>query len=302
MGVLPQPIDRPPTSARQARPSASDQRRVVLDEYFHAVSRDRERTAAAGRSRRCRVRGVDHWGRDARRSRPAAEWVFCATHGPGHVSCQRRADPQATRRSSRSASRRRSRASSERFLSAARKQLLRLFPVLPKRPGHRKRGERLSDAIEALGGVFAHDSPGSRPTCSWSTRRRSSLPGASRLRGAASSPTPTTATAQAQPLRLGLSPARAVHARGDATRAQPHLSEGKQVRGLPGESSSARIGYRYGLWRYCGVKISFRCLNLPKRIAPRARGLHAACRTVQMWCRRRRLCRRRIRPERTWKI
>ena len=72
-----------------------------------------------------------------------------------------------------------------------------LFPVLPKRPGHRERGERLSDAIEALGGVFAHDSPGSRPTCSWSTRRRSSLPGASRLRGAASSPTPTTATAQA---------------------------------------------------------------------------------------------------------
>src|SRR5436305_9568843 len=37
-----------------------------------------------------------------------------------------------------------------------------LFPVLPKRPGHRERGERLSDAIEALGGVFAHDSPGSQ--------------------------------------------------------------------------------------------------------------------------------------------
>jgi hypothetical protein len=43
----------------------------------------------------------------------------------------------------------------------ARKQLAHhLFPVLPKRPGFHKRRERLSDAIEALTGVFACDSPG----------------------------------------------------------------------------------------------------------------------------------------------
>jgi len=125
-----------------------------------------------------------------------------------------------------------------------------LFPVLPKRPGHRERGERLSDAIEALGGVFAHDSPGSQANLllvdstpiesarSVETTRRSQLADADY--GYRASP---------QPLRLGLPPARAVHARGDATRAQPHLSEGKRVRGLPGESSGARIGYRYGLWR-----------------------------------------------------
>ena len=269
MGVLPQPIDRPPTSARQARPSASDQRRVVLDEYFHAVSRDRERTAAAGRSRRCRVRGVDHWGRDARRPRPAAEWVFCATHGPGHVSCQRRADPQATRRSSRSASRRRSRASSERFLSAARKQLLRLFPVLPKRPGHRKRGERLSDAIEALGGVFAHDSPGSQANLL--------LVDSTPIESARSVETTRAQPARRRRLRLPRKPTAATSGTFGCTR----CSRWRRYHALNLTSAEAstcefclasRAQHASDTDTDYAVKISFRCLNLPKRVAPRPRG------------------------------
>ena len=50
--------------------------------------------------------------------------------------------------------------SDERFLGAARTRLCHLFPLLPQRPGYYKRRERLSDAIEALIGVFARDSPG----------------------------------------------------------------------------------------------------------------------------------------------
>jgi len=50
--------------------------------------------------------------------------------------------------------------SDQRFLKAARKQLLHLFPVLPKRPGYLKRRQLLSDTIEALIGEFARDSPG----------------------------------------------------------------------------------------------------------------------------------------------
>jgi hypothetical protein len=52
--------------------------------------------------------------------------------------------------------------SDARFLKAARKQLLHLFPVLPKRPGYLKRRQRLSDTIEWLISVFASDSPGFR--------------------------------------------------------------------------------------------------------------------------------------------
>ena len=51
-------------------------------------------------------------------------------------------------------------ASDERFLKVARKQLLHLFPRLPKRSGFHKRRDRLSDTIEQLIGVFASDSPG----------------------------------------------------------------------------------------------------------------------------------------------
>ncbi len=40
--------------------------------------------------------------------------------------------------------------SDERFLRTARKQLAHLFPRLPKRPGFRKRRDRLADTIEAL--------------------------------------------------------------------------------------------------------------------------------------------------------
>lgn len=47
-----------------------------------------------------------------------------------------------------------------RFLAVAGKRLTHLFPRLPKRPGYYKRRERLSDTIEALIAVFAHDSPG----------------------------------------------------------------------------------------------------------------------------------------------
>ena len=47
-----------------------------------------------------------------------------------------------------------------RFLAAARKRLVHLFPVLPKRPGYHKRRQALSDTIEALIAVFARDSPG----------------------------------------------------------------------------------------------------------------------------------------------
>jgi Transposase DDE domain len=50
--------------------------------------------------------------------------------------------------------------SDQRFLAVARKRLTHLFPLLPKRSGYYKRRERLSDAIEQLIGVFAHDSPG----------------------------------------------------------------------------------------------------------------------------------------------
>jgi hypothetical protein len=50
--------------------------------------------------------------------------------------------------------------SDERFLAVAGKRLTHLFPRLPKRPGYYKRRERLSDTIEALIAVFAHDSPG----------------------------------------------------------------------------------------------------------------------------------------------
>lgn len=50
--------------------------------------------------------------------------------------------------------------SDERFLKVARKQLRHLFPRLPKRPGFRKRRDRLADTIEALTEVFASDSPG----------------------------------------------------------------------------------------------------------------------------------------------
>ncbi len=50
--------------------------------------------------------------------------------------------------------------SDERFLAVARQRLGHLFPLLPKRPGYHKRRQRLSDAIEALLGVFARDSPG----------------------------------------------------------------------------------------------------------------------------------------------
>lgn len=49
--------------------------------------------------------------------------------------------------------------SDERFLKVARKQLGHLFPLLPKRPGFRKRRDRLADTIEALIEVFASDSP-----------------------------------------------------------------------------------------------------------------------------------------------
>jgi transposase len=51
-------------------------------------------------------------------------------------------------------------ASDERFLIVARKQLVHLFPRLPKRPGFHKRRDRLSDTIEELIAVFASDSPG----------------------------------------------------------------------------------------------------------------------------------------------
>ena len=50
--------------------------------------------------------------------------------------------------------------SDERFLKVAGKQLKHLFPRLPKRPGFRKRRDRLADTIEALIEVFASDSPG----------------------------------------------------------------------------------------------------------------------------------------------
>lgn len=50
--------------------------------------------------------------------------------------------------------------SDERFLKAARKRLIHLFPVLPKRSGYLKRRQQLSDEIEALIGEFARDSPG----------------------------------------------------------------------------------------------------------------------------------------------
>ncbi len=50
--------------------------------------------------------------------------------------------------------------SDERFLGVARKQLVHLFPRLPKRPGFHKRRGRLADTIEQLIGVFANDSPG----------------------------------------------------------------------------------------------------------------------------------------------
>ncbi len=50
--------------------------------------------------------------------------------------------------------------SDERFLAVAGKRLVHLFPRLPRRPGYYKRRERLSDAIEALIAVFAHQSPG----------------------------------------------------------------------------------------------------------------------------------------------
>ena len=50
--------------------------------------------------------------------------------------------------------------SDERFLKVAGKQLRHLFPRLPKRPGFRKRRDRLADTIEALIEVFASDSPG----------------------------------------------------------------------------------------------------------------------------------------------
>ena len=50
--------------------------------------------------------------------------------------------------------------SDERFLMVARKQLVHLFPRLTQRSGFHKRRDRLSDTIEALIGVFAHDSPG----------------------------------------------------------------------------------------------------------------------------------------------
>lgn len=50
--------------------------------------------------------------------------------------------------------------SDERFLKTARKQLAHLFPRLPKRPGFRKRRDRLADTIEALTEVLASDSPG----------------------------------------------------------------------------------------------------------------------------------------------
>jgi hypothetical protein len=50
--------------------------------------------------------------------------------------------------------------SDERFLIVARKQLIHLFPRLPKRPGFHKRRDRLSDTIEELIAVFASDSPG----------------------------------------------------------------------------------------------------------------------------------------------
>jgi len=50
--------------------------------------------------------------------------------------------------------------SDERFLAVARKRLVHLFPLLPKRPGYHKRRARLADALEALIVVFARDSPG----------------------------------------------------------------------------------------------------------------------------------------------
>ena len=50
--------------------------------------------------------------------------------------------------------------SDERFLMVARKQLVHLFPRLTQRSGFHKRRDRLSETIEALIGVFAHDSPG----------------------------------------------------------------------------------------------------------------------------------------------
>jgi hypothetical protein len=53
-------------------------------------------------------------------------------------------------------------ASDREFLAVARQRLHGLFPQLPAQPGYWKRRDRLSDTIEWLIGVFAHDSPGYR--------------------------------------------------------------------------------------------------------------------------------------------
>jgi hypothetical protein len=52
--------------------------------------------------------------------------------------------------------------SDERFLRVARKRLVHLFPVLPKRPGFHKRRARLADTLEAMISQFASESPGYR--------------------------------------------------------------------------------------------------------------------------------------------
>jgi hypothetical protein len=50
--------------------------------------------------------------------------------------------------------------SDRRFLATARKQLVHLFPELPRQAGYHKRRRRLADAIEWLMAHFAAQSPG----------------------------------------------------------------------------------------------------------------------------------------------
>ena len=51
-------------------------------------------------------------------------------------------------------------ASDREFLAVARVRLRGLFPRLPQQPGYWKRRQRLTDTIEWLTAMFAHDSPG----------------------------------------------------------------------------------------------------------------------------------------------
>jgi hypothetical protein len=117
--------------------------------------------------------------------------------------------------------------SDERFLKVARRRLVHLFPVVPNRPGFHKRRQRLSDTIEALIEVFAHDSPGfhddlllvdSTPIECAPQHRNKQAQSARRRRR-------LRLLRQPQPLLLGLPPARPVRPRRHPARAHPHLPE-----------------------------------------------------------------------------